>query len=123
MVEKGCSMTQYNFGWQLEITANGQIFVSHFGRPRFKVELIPKNENSEVGFSFDGEWEDHPDDAMHWYMKALEFYQFAVTQPELQGIDFTSKALQNRPADAKDIFYPPPGLNPSQACDSSSPSI
>jgi hypothetical protein len=116
-------MTIQNSGWQVEITPNGQIFVSHFGRPKFKVELIRKNGNSEVEFSFKGEWEDHPDCAMHWYMKALEFYRFAIKQPELQKAGLAVASSQNQPINTKNLFYPPLGFDPSKGCDTSSPSI
>jgi hypothetical protein len=118
-----CFMTVQKSGWQLEITPNRQIFVSHFGRPKFKVELIPKNGTSEMGFLFKGEWEDLPNNAMHWYMQALEFYQFAIKQPEFQRTGLAVASLQNQPPNTNKLFYPPLGLNPSQACDSSSPSI
>ncbi|EEF58471.1 hypothetical protein Cflav_PD1094 [Pedosphaera parvula Ellin514] len=77
-------MVQINAGWQLEITPRRQIFVSHLGTPRFKVEITIRGTVPQIDFSFKGQWEDKADDAMHWYMKALEFYQFAMKQQEMQ---------------------------------------
>ena len=77
-------MVQISAGWQLEITPQGRIFVSHLGKPRFKVEITIRGTVPDRDFSFTGQWEDKSEDAMHWYMKALEFYQFALKQPGMQ---------------------------------------
>jgi hypothetical protein len=95
-------MTIQNSVWQLEITPKGEIFVTHFGKPRFKVEFIPKNDESEVEFLFNGEWEDHPDCAMNWYLKALEFYRFAIKQPEFHRSGVTLGAVRNQSLNNRD---------------------
>jgi hypothetical protein len=76
-------MVEYNDGWLLEVTTSGEIFVSHNGNPRFKVQIIIHEANSafpEPSVSFKGQWEEKAVDAMPWYLKALEFYHFAIKQ-------------------------------------------
>ncbi|MDB6122045.1 MAG: hypothetical protein JWQ71_1038 [Pedosphaera sp.] len=76
-------MVDYNDGWMLEVTTKGEIFVTHHGKPRFKVQIIIKPANPsfpEPSVSFKGQWEEKAVDAMPWYLKALEFYHFAMKQ-------------------------------------------
>lgn len=67
--------------WQLSIIETGEIFVQHFTLPRFTVQIIIKSGQPEPCVSFKAKWDDAKQRELHWYLRALEFYNNAPIPP------------------------------------------